>query len=1114
VGSAGITKSWTGPGVFSLVGVLVSLALLAALAPASSDAAVDGAKILSPRDGAVVGKRAVQVRIKVGPNARSIRVLKGTKPVASKRIRRSRGGIRTVRLRFGVGYQRIVVRTKLRGGGNRFAISHFTVGKRAKGLATLRRVSGPGALNFRLRTTRKLEGIRAELNGRRRTAMFERRGPRLYVAEVGAHHGLRRGRNVLTVTVNHASGSFDVEKLRFRLPKAKPIAGAGFDRRTEIGRALRLDGRGSKSRAKGKRPSFRWKLVGRPAGSKAALANARGAAPRLRPDVPGTYRARLFVGGGASARSAQSDVVEVEALPPTPPIGVRIATIQEDGPAGIRIGDDLYAADNPSSSLCSQKGDKSAGWVQILVLNRKNRTCKAQYNFDFSVDPKKVSDAVDATGFEDLVIVTGGARSQPTLGKDHIDALTKVYKDLGGTLRPFLTRTDRGFGEGRWTIIGSKSVDGAAPEGSASQNQDFFSVGSGSGVNRGSLDGYLQANSEGYFGFAPARFVPFDTDADPHEAGINKIKVGDVTYDSSEAGQPILTGNQAGFQLLVLDQVSLKQVFHETFVTNESDGSQRATGTHSLEPLIDRLKDYTQSQQPVLIILASIGNPAAASSKWVRDFAPELRLFGATRDLIAGLDKKSYALIGGSRLPNADAGSSSNLHLGATSGFGQEASSQLDPKLGARMVGFLSPNRQSQMTPSNRTSSPDLFDMSVLDTVYNTAPAAWPDSSTPGQKAALAFITRKLNARLALNVPGDLRANYVADDSAVNWTNRRDDLAQIQYPQTRAPGFSQAEFDALKTQLDTEFEYVAAVRATIDLYQAVYTTDQIKGQVDLESVAHDIETAIDPPKKAHTSVSMEDITAALFHFAEAAVEEIKYVKFAAPAFGVMEGVSEIVNAIQTTGGTPITVRIQDEEQKLAERLTDAFAAQQTGMEKVGDILVSDWGRLQVAGPKSAGDWKVDTDAMGYIASAATASSSQEFYGAMTPLAFQVYGLGATDGGDPGVTNARDYQCMDYSQNMQKPFRNADDLSQYAVYENWHDSQHKPNVWPHLLATDMDRAIDYSGHATYGGEPKYVPTSTLKKMYTPLDQGGKVGLDRVTFFEQNFDYHVQTCLQHP
>ena len=112
-------------------------------------------------------------------------------------------------------------------------------------------------------------------------------------------------------------------------PQIKAVAGHGVSLNT--GATLLPPGR--------KQAHYTWKILQRPAGSKAKLKRPHAVSPRLTPDKPGYYRLRLTMRVGHRTSSTQ---VIVASQMSYPPLGAPVDTMAQNGGA-IRVGTYTHA---------------------------------------------------------------------------------------------------------------------------------------------------------------------------------------------------------------------------------------------------------------------------------------------------------------------------------------------------------------------------------------------------------------------------------------------------------------------------------------------------------------------------------------------------------------------------------------------------------------------------------------------------------------------------------------------------------------------------------------------------------------------------------------------------
>ncbi|MDW5595123.1 hypothetical protein VSS74_12295 [Conexibacter stalactiti] len=129
-------------------------------------------------------------------------------------------------------------------------------------------------LTVTIRAPASAAALRVTLNGVAITDRFsapDRRGRRTLRAS--ANDAIRYGRNVLAVRVGRA-GSVRRARTAFTITRARPLVGAGRDRRVVAGRAVKLDG---PPRARGPRPPHR--VARSPSSAASATAGSRGRRP-------------------------------------------------------------------------------------------------------------------------------------------------------------------------------------------------------------------------------------------------------------------------------------------------------------------------------------------------------------------------------------------------------------------------------------------------------------------------------------------------------------------------------------------------------------------------------------------------------------------------------------------------------------------------------------------------------------------------------------------------------------------------------------------------------------------------------------------------------------------
>ena len=528
----------------------VALALLAGLGATATGASAD-VRILSPDDGGLTTSRVVTAKVKTNARATGFQAyLRGRSfDEISVRFRSGPRGIRTARLRIGSdlvrGRNYLSVKTTLPGGRTETAVAAFTVGRKRAGLLELSGVrNGVMRAPIGVRAVaRGADTLHARLNGRSVARLFDERRPGRWRAALAAQDGLHFGHNRLIVTAFDAEGgAYQRVQRTFRIRRNGPLVGAGSDRTTRSGARLRLDGRSTKASQRGAALRLRWRIVGRPRGSKARLSRASSARPLLRGDVPGRYLVELRASerdrrGARAAGAATSDTVGVAVQPNMLPKGVPVTTLTSTGSPAIQVGRSVYP---------------NGGAVQMLILDRTTLApATTSPNRSYPGTDQGMSQLrSDATGLSDeQLAILSGSGSPAGLSSNGTNILAGVLTSFGATFAPG-TGSAADLNAGQWSMVGIQGL----PEGTADQ---FIGLQRDPSVPAGSMTGFFQIDNTGKFTFNwPAVFQTFDTQAPGTTASQNVINIGSQNYTSA-ALPAAPSGLEGGFHVLWLDAGSL-----------------------------------------------------------------------------------------------------------------------------------------------------------------------------------------------------------------------------------------------------------------------------------------------------------------------------------------------------------------------------------------------------------------------------------------------------------------------------------------------------------------------------------------------------------------------------
>ncbi len=1083
--------------------VLVGALLLAVLAPAAD---ARSPRITAPREGALVKGSALRVRVeRTGPG---FRALIGSRDITARFERRG-GRVWVAKLRLGpdfkTGDRRLIVSS-----AGRYDAVHFLAARQRGSALRLRRLprrSGRAPLHVRGRVAMDFDDVRLLLNGKRVPRRDWARSGRSFDVLLGADEGARFGRNELVVTVAHSAGVYDRLVRRFWISRRAPLAGAGADRRAREGRAVRLDGTSTDHR-RGGRTAYRWRIVSSPRGSKAKLRGARSAKPRLRTDRRGRYvveltarsrpmarkarGAKRFAGSGSRARS--TDRTTVTAAPDYPPIGPAIETIVPGG--GIEIDGKVYTS-------------ADASWVQVLTLDRATLEVGDNLGFAVSQSGELATTLANlaASGSDDLVILSGGGRSfssggQPTNGFTAATAqdLGKAIASIGGDLDPDgpLGGGLAALADGAWSLIGLPGL----PVGTAHLSRAMVTSEEG---EPGSLSGYLQLDQSSNYGFVSPDYETIDTNVPGAPAGINRMQVGSQVYETEAAVAP----NMAGFHVVVLDG-KLDLVTNRLFLTNLPTQSN-PQGVADMAALLRDQASGSGGPGQNLVLVQSIGSPGGYDGDWLQDTNTVSNSPQSWGGSLAG----AFGLLAGpgahDQLAQMVAPSLTQSTPSLEGGYSLVASTKLSDPYGdawsqsqagsglasSRVVGVIARNRDSQWQVQS-PSAVSGFDTGKLPELAYRAPTAWPLNSGDYLAAS-----RWIASQLGFSAP-DVRAAYYQDEDGEWGSDLYRRLQQLTFDDGQ--GFTEAEFDQLRTQLETEFTMVSEVRAMVAAWQQTFGDPSFQDYVDLQGIAQRIESDINAEQGIDDSKPSFDVLAVMESTLDIAQgiagfsgqEEVEV------PLGVVAGAVEMADTVATQGpdGTPSTATIVTAADGLGEQLAARYEQLSSGMDQLGDLLVSDWGKLQQAAANANGVWETNRKTTGLIETGLGRAAQARFYAALLPLAYGQYVIDhrATSINSRPWEHPWNYRCQssDGPNNFTEPFNPSEgNPASWVVSAMGFSDSLELEQQVRLISTGIDWASETNGEV--GHEPQVLPRGISSMLFQSPAADAGLGQDQFRFF---------------
>jgi hypothetical protein len=659
--------------------ILGGLALLVGLGalPSAAAAARPGlVRIVSPTEGQLITGGSVRIAVKAGAGVRSFETSLDQVDV-SRSFRRS-GTARTATIARGsalkTGMNHLFLRTTDSRGITDLDAVSFVLGARSGALLSLQgphtiTSSSPVGIALSPRGT----SFSATLNNHRVSDDFviTQHGSRS--VRLSASDGLHFGTNRLRVVTFSLNGAYEVGTRIIRVPRTKPLVGAGADLHTYTGGAVRLNGRSSRAARRGGRLAFSWKLISRPPGSSARLTMANSAQPSVHLDRRGTYTARVTVTEcvGRRCSSARDDMRLLASA--GPPLGQPVETIA-DSQGAIRVAGIL------------QPGTGGADG-SVVVLDQATGARVASFNYRLAAFGDLENRLTDLlTGTTKVVLIDGIAAVPPSL----VDRLNSLLGRVGAAPFDRSRITQTGVG---WSVAGFTSVPPNVPTGATENLQ--LKADTSSPQRPGTMNGYLQQNPGNLlYSFVLGDFVPFSTQAASPGPGETVLTVGNVARRAKLPG-----GATKGYRVTAFDPRTL-QTFDDRLYVSPADDQNVADW---LNFWMDR------SGVRPLILLQTIGAPKPSDPAWAK-IAEALDKLGGAGPVFNALDgTANYAFFG---------------QFGA--GLGAEASGLLPGEQG-RLSGVLSRAQDYQYQPRLATQGGTAADQ--LFTIAYQAPQPFPHVS-------------------------------------------------------------------------------------------------------------------------------------------------------------------------------------------------------------------------------------------------------------------------------------------------------------------------------------------------------------------------------------------------
>jgi hypothetical protein len=915
-------------------------------------------------------------------------------------------------------------------------------------------------VRLRVRSRSLADTLRVRVNGKHVGADFgrPRRGVRTLRASLS--HGLRRGRNVLKVTVRRSDHKPRRATVRFSVRTKRHLVGAGRNRPVAINGTVRLRGQLRPATRRAARTKLRWKLIHAPrrsgvraasaqaATQPAGLTSAAGLTAGFRPTVPGRYTLSLTAGSGSQTAS---DTVTVSATPRNllVPIETMTATNNANGDQrGIRVGDTTY--------LLRDAGGGSGGFLQVLVLQRQTLAFVSNTKYE-SVDA--ADNDLGGLDQSKLVILV----LQPGYQCCFYAGLEKVAGRIGVPDYAYLPKLP-----GRVSAIGVPRM--------ARGDADVNVVGEHSG-RLAPMKGYLTPDQYGNFGFVASERKPFSFAPKPS----------DQCTPAGNGGQPC--DDRVGFRVRYLDSRTGAPAAHdgEVYSTNgrNLDDEQKVAEAGRMAA------DVEAMDEEAVVMIETVSNRRPGETQYR---PPIGRISRAAMTRLANAVSKVGGTRNGFNRIALKSGSEASGGLtyalvgwqGAKEGAGAEVAAGVDGAGEApELTGMLQRDRQSMFRPAAADTGPNALSELVLDEPTK----AWPVSKEcrpagmadddPGVTRAIAGLGR------ANELGPDPRATYALQpNTQTEWNKIAGTVKNTQYAQIPASlrdPVTEAQFLAARCQLVKELGWVGNVRGYLEKLKKPITEAGGISYSDVVAIGDRIfaETKEPDSKEALFWVEFVEI---LLELAGPVTHE---------ASSTIAGLMQLgVLAFESGEGGGPADEVEYEARKLGDALVKEMQDTAKNLDAIGDVIVTDSAKLSFVGAHGgcvpAKDPKDRTCPEGY---SFTSDDKRRVYAdvyrglerlayeELLPFAFHTFGLNAQR--LDRAPEARWYRCGAYHPwSYYSPLAVSNATT--AELQELDPTDGKNSLWKVLV---LSRPV--GGWTNYGKPPS---DALLNRMFVPVVDG--------------------------
>lgn len=359
---------------------------------------------------------------------------------------------------------------------------------------------------------------------------------------------------------------------------------------------------------------------------------------------------------------------------------------------------------------------------------------------------------------------------------------------------------------------------------------------------------------------------------------------------------------------------------------------------------------------------------------------------------------------------------------GLPPGYPQAETSEKLTRRPARLAGFFSRDHDFDYRPT-LAGNAAIPGGGLVELAYSPG-KPFPPFTSAGEKAADGYIAVQLN----LVDRSGVRANYYKDFEA-NWGVKLTTLGTLCPTGSKGftckgQGFTEAEFNNVRTKLQNEIPKLTEVQGLIAHLQAPFDKNKTDAYVNLVDISQKIAEGVQPPD-VPTGVISAGILSQMFGAAAGGLEGPA--ETAASLLG--EGLSKAGEQLRPNG-SPILSELHAKTSALSFEVLERYSEASASLSQLGLILVSDYGKMSAVSERVRGVWHWLPASTETAQRALRKGTQRWFWTTLLPVAYRLWQIGSPEVETGGVAkNAREYNCRNGGRYGLMPFQGDSDLVQ-------------------------------------------------------------------------------------